>query len=518
MSELSVSHQFNGKPVTESQPFEPHFTDSADLGTLVDVAEGQQSSSNMVYVPPASDRENNSAQANHIKGIETLCRIQTDCSVESIEFFKKKDPEPPYRYEYVCKLISSSSIRNLQIDFEDNSRDKDEERTRTITSQYLFTTTIASAKGADLAILDKKLGWYGPYEQIVGPGTVKKYWNGYLREDQIIDMDTEDLWLFEIFRSEGSVEILIGPYSFLLDSNFHIWRSVADHSQSFDLRNRDGRWHYVAIKVPKMTNPAISVGCPAGNKSGTVGLASVSLLLRRDIDGASRFASIKLSPIKLPAWRTSSGLGHDPDGPIELKGSGTYEYESSIMLFPKQLYGSSGIDNNLWRKFVQQKKPDTFKHAAMWHQKNMDKPPSYSASQLSAYWWYSRNPTQCYGFASKVLDYCSGEYLDQKYENGMAMLLTTFSSMLKVVGALVKQDYLGAIQGTVAGILDADKFRDRAEAEGFVSATISATVEAGVAIPPGAWPNNWDMITIEDYVAKNWKMDSPWFGGFEKPI
>jgi hypothetical protein len=176
------------------------------------------------------------------------------------------------------------------------------------------------------------------------------------------NFNDEDLWLFAVHLHDAEMEFAIGGTDAIYATSHPNWHDVSESNDrsitmaSFRDSGMGGsvdrhsfatfnlEWNrYVAIRAPKMSNPAITV---RGN-GNYASLSWVGLFVKVDAEDKSNFIALKTSSRLLPkygernwgaSWWTEAS-GADVTG-------------RTITMFPKQLYGTEGNNAVTYDKFV----------------------------------------------------------------------------------------------------------------------------------------------------------------------
>jgi hypothetical protein len=394
---------------------------------------------------------------------------------------------------------------------------------------YIMDVDLKIEDGTDLPLWNRNL-----YLRGFGPTKSKMYLGiQYGNESEYFDQEKEDYWLFYVHSHSAEFEIAIGgetPIRVTAKPSFRKFSDKDSDSIKFTARRyvREGSWEdnhfevyyhfpeernsgwnrFVAVRCPKMDNPAITV-----RGSGQyAALHWVGLFVKSASSGNNKFVALRTTNRLLPEYgarnRVVGSSWFSEEGGADIT-------DRTVTLFPKQLYGTDGIDRKLYDQFVTTH-PDNnvgAKHLALVNQKVADGRalPAYK------YVWHASGETfirvertnrlsiRDPGFADLV-NYIKGVSLDEKAVNGWTVLFTVFTSMTNVVTAILTGNVAGVVKGVIGfgAILDPEKMKENANVVGFITA-------AGDAID--AWnkehkkkepkPNTINILAIQQNIQQN---------------
>ncbi|KAL2866495.1 uncharacterized protein BJX67DRAFT_354950 [Aspergillus lucknowensis] len=339
---------------------------------------------------------------------------------------------------------------------------------------YLIKLTLKPDEGSQLPIQDRHLV-YTQEHDIFG-------WQVEMRPGKIFNQDEEDLWLFDINIKLGSLHnptvmtFTIGPYTFDYSWNWEFFRTMNDKGfkvcylppSRYEEKTRS---QWLAIRAPKMTNPAITI-------SGTGDYAAVrkvGLFVRRDSESLHEFICVKTSD-RLTGrfaeryadkkWWYDAPWKHG----VDVAGR-------AVTLFPKQLYGTDG-SRELYRKFVTVDDDVKDRALSMAHQRfaRQFADSAQGENPLRAYMWLQN----C---ATEIVCTTSGDTFvkwsattpspTSETMNGLKWLMNVFGSLGKVVASFARADVVGVLQGIV-GTANGFSFETGANSKGFFTAISDA--------------------------------------------
>ncbi|KAE8140261.1 hypothetical protein BDV38DRAFT_280257 [Aspergillus pseudotamarii] len=170
------------------------------------------------------------------------------------------------------------------------------------------------------------------------------------REDYV-DTSKEDFWLFSIHVNAAAMFFLIGGKNPIFLESAPNWNNAFNTTQTA-IHQKHGSKYYdayfelwnerlVAVRVPKATNPAITVW-GGGNYAA---LHWVGLYVKTNTNGEREFIAVNTNKTLLPKYNdrktVSSMTGADLTGPGR-----------TITLFPKQLFGTKGDNMKTYYEHV----------------------------------------------------------------------------------------------------------------------------------------------------------------------
>lgn len=219
---------------------------------------------------------------------------------------------------------------------------------------YLVTVSLKPEEGSTLPIQDRKVVWVPPEhpEESAYDAWPERH------TGTTFDQDTEDLWLFDLNVMLGSkssptvMTFTIGPYVFEYSWDWEFFRGIHDHSFAIarlETNNEDhnvkARNQWLAIRAPKMSNPAITISA----KGEYAAVRKIGLFVRQNANTQNEFICVKTSSRltgkftkrhEHEQWWENAPWMHG----VDVK-------DRAITIFPKQLYGTDG-SRELYRKFV----------------------------------------------------------------------------------------------------------------------------------------------------------------------
>ncbi|OJJ80326.1 uncharacterized protein ASPGLDRAFT_39025 [Aspergillus glaucus CBS 516.65] len=341
---------------------------------------------------------------------------------------------------------------------------------------YLVTVSLKPDEGSTLPIQDQKVVWVPPEHP---EESAYSAWPER-RTGTTFNQDTEDLWLFDlnvVLGSKSSPTVMtftIGPYVFEYSWGWEFFRDIHDHSfaisdletnnESHNIRARN---QWLAIRAPKMRNPAITISAKG---EGYAAVRKVGLFVRRNANALNEFICVKTSGrltgnfIKRhehEQWWEDSPWMHG----VDVK-------NCAITMFPKQLYGTNG-SRALYKKFVTVDDDDKDRALSESHQHwaRMYRDRENTHVSPKAYMWLQDFDTNLYSTTSgeELLNWSSMKPSPEgDPDSGIKWLLGIFSSITKIVTGLVTGNLAEAIEGTFE--LGDKLIVENANTKGFITA------------------------------------------------
>ncbi|OJJ78729.1 uncharacterized protein ASPGLDRAFT_53322 [Aspergillus glaucus CBS 516.65] len=396
--------------------------------------------------------------------------------------------------------------------------------TAAYTVQYIMNVELQSKDGTDIPLYNKHLD--------VEESSIFHLYLGqrYGDKSERFNEEKEDYWLFHIHSNHAEFEIAIGGEAPVLVSANPSYKKITDKdSKTVELdmpvkghpvydtvihrfklsynfpAETDGYFdRFVAVRCPKMDNPAITVK-GAGHYAC---LHWVGRFIETTASDTNKFIAVRTTNRLLEDYgernRNKGYSWFREDGPADVT-------DRTVTLFPKQLYGTHGSDRNLYTQFV------TTDPNNKMGQEHLDlvrsKVAKGSALLAYKYVWHATGKTivrtTCENglpYLGHQWDYVSGVSLNQNPSNGWAILLTVFTSITKVATGLLTSNLGGIVEGVIklGDIFDGDKMRKEANITGFVSAAAKAVDEYNKKNPDKKkGPNTTNVIDIQQNITKN---------------
>lgn len=320
----------------------------------------------------------------------------------------------------------------------------------------------------------------------------------------MFDQSKEDLWLFHIHLHNSSnhrpiryseMEIAIGGNTTVFVDSKPTWQTIT---------SEEGRWvvvkksksmshalvhlpengtydQYVAVRCPKMDNPAITV--KANGHYGA--LHGVGLFLKTTAANTHRFIAVKTNARLLPHY--AERMKNYPSAPEWFtEDSGVDVLDRTLTLFPKQLYGTKGDSASLYDKYVNQDPTNPlgqchFRHVAQ-------SVTNGGASPASKYVWHATGVTYLKSIYLKIDPYRDATESELKFDHvsmvearekkmsGWTVFLNVFGNVVQIaVGVFTGSlaSVVGGVYGIVEG-LDEENMKKEADLKGCVTAVATA--------------------------------------------
>uniref|UniRef100_A0A4E9EF08 Uncharacterized protein n=1 Tax=Gibberella zeae TaxID=5518 RepID=A0A4E9EF08_GIBZA len=360
---------------------------------------------------------------------------------------------------------------------------------------FIMNIELQTSNGTDIPLYNKTLEieklppWMPDYAKKQYPSITR---NEGERED-VFDSDNEDYWLFYVHLHNAELEIAIGGEEPIYATSRPNWNKISGNDKSVqDVHGQDGtlyqlRWQYgdsydrfVAVRAPKMDNPAISL-----RTHGQFGAVHwVGLFTKTGVSNTNHFIAVRTSNRLLPhyAERTKKYPGYRnwylEDGPANI-------LDCALTLFPKQLYGTTTNSPDLYSQFVTQ---DPFNKVGIKHfehaiAKTKGQPPWPKRYQWAAEGTtYIRISKFFLPFSNdKWFDYVSGVMLKDTVTNkGWAVLLEVFGSTVAILKGVLSVNVAEVVGGVLSlgDAFDEKKMHEEANVRGFLT-SIAQAVDVG---------------------------------------
>lgn len=215
---------------------------------------------------------------------------------------------------------------------------------------YIMDVKLDYKLGCDIPLVDRRIQLATRKDE-QRPPEFKASWG------TPFNFEEEDLWLFAVHLHDAEMEFAIGGQDAVYATSHPNWHDFSDsNDRSIFLEQfHQGlsvhttaefglEWNrFVAIRAPKTSNPAITVK-GSGNYAE---LRWVGLFVKVDGEDKSNFIALKTSCRLLPKYglRNRGASWWD-----EARGADVTD--RTITMFPKQLYGTEGMNQKLYDKFV----------------------------------------------------------------------------------------------------------------------------------------------------------------------
>lgn len=219
--------------------------------------------------------------------------------------------------------------------------------------EYLMRVRLAGTLGSDIPLYDRQVGESDLWKEF------------YPLKGEEFDYAKEDYWIFSVHLHDAEMSIQIGGEDPVLATSAPNWRSVSDFRQTNigfpETQNSRGqfiigearfnlKWQrYVAVRAPKATNPAVTVRGIGHYAS----LNWVGLFVKRGADDMNEFIALKTNCMLLPQYAKSI-----EKEPWYDERCGADVTDRFLSMYPKQLYGSDGINQKTYDLFVTQNPSD----------------------------------------------------------------------------------------------------------------------------------------------------------------
>ncbi|KAJ5195330.1 uncharacterized protein N7498_008768 [Penicillium cinerascens] len=351
-------------------------------------------------------------------------------------------------------------------------------------------------------------------------------------ESEYFVAKNEDYWLFKIHSNHAEFEIAIGGETPVLVNSKPNWKKCTDEETDViwksckEMDPGSCTWHdswyqswvvyedeakgefdrFVAVRCPKMDNPAITI-----KGSGHFAcLHWVGLFLKSTTNKTNKFIAVETTNQLLPKYaKRNRNAGYDwfrDNGPADIT-------DRTLTIFPKQLYGTSGSDPDLYDRFI------TIDPDNIVGQKHLELVRSMveQKSALSAYkyTWHASGRTLIKTskhdepdiYPVSKLNYVSGLEVIRKKVNGWAVLLTVFMSVTKITAGLLTTNFASIVAGIfdMKDIFDEKKMMETADLNGFITAVAKGVDDYNKKFPGDKkkTPNTSDVPTIKLEIHNN---------------
>ncbi|KAJ6001134.1 hypothetical protein N7481_001543 [Penicillium waksmanii] len=358
--------------------------------------------------------------------------------------------------------------------------------------QYIMSVNLQEDMGSDIPLNDRRLSY--SLDDSRGKVTPSK--------GDIFEQEREDYWLFSVHVNEGEMDFLIGGENPAYATCAPNWRNISDERKQGVILHGDRsgvyrtgefrfeRERFVAVRAPKATNPAITVW----GRGNYTALNWVGLFIQSSAPDTNEFIAVRTSSKILPKYA---------DRTLE-KMRGTDVTGRSITLFPKQLFGTDGVNRATFGKFVTGDPHNKLGHAH-WIQSKAG--PNGILNKCPAYTWNANGKTVIEEIIREdvkgdnpvrlpMFDYSKGCMLLPRELSGKKILILTFGSLLEAVLGLVRGD----IASVIKSITDfTDKAISGADLNG--EGMVTALVKIGQAV----WEKKKKKINtdgVDDLVTK----------------
>jgi hypothetical protein len=390
------------------------------------------------------------------------------------------------------------------------------------TTDYIFQFSLDYENGADLALYNNQLT-YEYHKKTVYRNVypIIYTWNEpQIHKGQALDDDLEDLWLFRVhIASTKSMVFCIGPYRFELSEDWSFLQEMRSKDCFLNWADPETRDRYVAIRVPKLDNPTITVGASDGEYAG---LDFVGLFIKKNAQKLTEFVTIWTTADLNEAYaeRHKDKSWYNSDSGIDL-------CRREFSLQPKQLFTCDN-QKKLYPLFTTQTPGSLYskEHLAranetpiachMWFVKRVttvhsnlssripnpsgssENPgdPSENLVNLSANWNETPVPP--------VLNYCTGISFKETAGQGWEILLDVFVNVLDLVTHLSTGNVAGA-SGDVWKMVKPHvekEFLDLARGEGFITA-LSEMFKKAREKDPKVKEYNVNLKSVEELVEQD---------------
>ncbi|KAJ5555322.1 hypothetical protein N7535_007758 [Penicillium sp. DV-2018c] len=214
-------------------------------------------------------------------------------------------------------------------------------------ADYIMDVKLDAHMGSDIPLYDRRF-WK---DNVIADdiATFKR------QEGDHFDFEKEDYWLFCVHLHDAEMEFAIGGTNAVLATSHPNWRNVSrttnreivffEKGLCFSKAEFMLKWdRYVAVRCPKMTNPAITI-----KANGNYGAVKwVGLFVKSTADDKNQFIAVKTTNKLLPKYaaRNVNYEWYLPDGGVDVTN------DRSLTLWPKQLYGTKGNSAATYDKFV----------------------------------------------------------------------------------------------------------------------------------------------------------------------
>lgn len=342
--------------------------------------------------------------------------------------------------------------------------------------EYIMSVNLQEDEGTNIPLTDRRLRYHA--------SGGRRVFTPYRGPDPF-DMSKEDYWLFSVHINEGDMQFLIGGETPAYVTSGANWHDISNDraAETTIAKAPSGQTTYgklcfenerlVAVRAPKATNPAVTVW-GSGNYTA---LNWVGLFVKTTNHQTNEFIALKTSRSILPKYATRT---------LE-KMKGTDVTKRSITMFPKQLFGTNGLDGTTFDKFVTDDPANTLgdKH---WAESKIDQ--RGLRNKYATHMWNTSGTTLIEGtnytndirFPNPIplgylYDYAKGRNLKLENQNGIELLVKIFGTLVKAALEFARGDIADAIKSFVDFTEDELK-KANPNAKGI----ITAVVEIGRAV------------------------------------
>lgn len=213
--------------------------------------------------------------------------------------------------------------------------------------EFLMNVKLESEFGSDIPLCDRRIERTNKSD----PQTIPEFKRVWGKE---FDFKKEDYWLFCVHLHNAEIEIAINGEEPTYATSERNWRNWSErHDPYLDWQNITSisTWaefnldynRYVAVRASKTDNPAITV---KGN-GHFAALNWVGLFVQNCSDNTNEFVALKTHARVLPKYadRVKDENWFDLNCGSDITGR-------TITMFPKQLYGTGGKNQETYDKFV----------------------------------------------------------------------------------------------------------------------------------------------------------------------
>ncbi|KAL6918993.1 hypothetical protein FSST1_003019 [Fusarium sambucinum] len=308
----------------------------------------------------------------------------------------------------------------------------------------------------------------------------------------VFDSEKEDYWLFYVHLKYAELEIAIGGEEPIYVTSRANWNTITDKDEDIhEVKNWANKefelsWKYgdsydrfVAVRAPKMDNPAISL-----RTHGQYGAVHwVGLFTKTGVKNTNHFIAIRTSNRLLPdyAERTkkypSYRNWYTEDGPVNI-------LDCALTLFPKQLFGTTTNSPKLYSQFVTQ---DPYNKVGIKHFEHALAKNKGQSPWPKRYMWgaegttYVRISRKSFDLQPKWFDYVSGVMLKDKVTNkGWELLLELFGGTVQILKGVLSVSVADVVQGAISlgDAFNEEKMHQEANLKGFLT-VIGDAVDIG---------------------------------------
>ncbi|KAH8689424.1 hypothetical protein BGW36DRAFT_390847 [Talaromyces proteolyticus] len=334
-------------------------------------------------------------------------------------------------------------------------------------ADYVSKFELPAHKGVDVAIYDLHYSFERIRYMNPANNTFYYMWRLNTQYGETFHQDKEDLWLFNIHIANCEHAIFsIGPYQFDMNSNWKFFTQFKQHDMDLNWDKSPGngpRNRYVAIRAPKMDNPAITVSAPQGEY---LAVKWIGLFVKANAAEKHEFVTVRTTcrlnePYaerhRYKDWWKNGGaweLGVDVVG-------------RSITVFPKQLFGTSGIDRDLYKKFV-----SGLEDVEKLSQAHIEIAKQNGDSSLKPYMWFMDRATIIAPTADGKINYFTGTTYEESSTSGFSLFEKIFTPFFKIATALLSGNFVGVVEEVFLQLNQAakDDFKTDVDLSGYITA------------------------------------------------